>query len=221
MGLTPEKFHAQLHEQALIRTVIERELVPRIMISQESVEKFYQENLAAFQEPEMVRLTHLLLSRNDSSGAFLSPDEQDAKQQKAREILDQVRNGADFRRLAQDLSEDHLARARGSEYLFTRAADDPRRATLPEIERVAFALQPGQISEVITSRIGYHLVQVEERIPARTESLEQAEPAIRRALIEEELVRRINTYTEELRQEAGVEILWADYVKPPRPALSP
>jgi peptidyl-prolyl cis-trans isomerase C len=221
MGFTMEKFQEQIHEQALLRAVIERELVSLIEIDPIEIEKFYQGNQELFRQPEMVRLTHLLISTSDASGAPLSPSEREAKRQLAFELLKRVQDGEDLKALAQQFSDDHVARARGSEYLFTRAEEEPRRATLPEIEKAAFSLEAGGLSEVISSRLGFHLIRVEERLPSRTEPLAEVEMSIREALIQEEIEKRLPDYVEKLKKEAGVEIIWAGYQKPPREPLSP
>jgi len=85
-------------------------------------------------------------------------------QEEAERILAQLQAGADFATLAQAYSQDANTRDSGGDLGFF-----PRGLllTAPEVEEVAFALQPGQFSGVVTSPLGYHIVQVVERDPAR------------------------------------------------------
>ena len=88
--------------------------------------------------------------------------------EKAQNILAQLRSGADFVALAQAYSLDASTKDTGGDLGFF-----PRGILLaPEVEEAAFALQPGQFSDVITSSLGYHIVQVIERDPARQVSPE-------------------------------------------------
>lgn len=84
-----------------------------------------------------------------------------ATQEEADKVLAQLRAGADFAALAQRYSQDSYTRDRGGDLGYV-----PRGIlTSPEVEAAAFALQPGQISDVIRSPLGYHIVQVVDRVP--------------------------------------------------------
>ena len=87
----------------------------------------------------------------------------------AQALLAQIQAGADFAQLVQQASQDNLTRDRGGDL------DWFPRGWLPakEVEDAAFALQPGQVSGVVHSAFGYHIIQVIERDPARTLTTDQ------------------------------------------------
>jgi parvulin-like peptidyl-prolyl isomerase len=76
----------------------------------------------------------------------------------AKEILAELQQGADFAELARERSEDTMTRDEGGDLGWI-----PLGVVAPELERSAFALQPGEISEVIAVGEGYHIIQVMER----------------------------------------------------------
>ncbi len=86
-----------------------------------------------------------------------------ATEAEAQSVLQQLLNGADFAALAQQYSLDEATKVNGGDMGFF-----PRGILLaPEVEEAAFALQPGQISGVVASQFGYHIIQVLERVPDR------------------------------------------------------
>ncbi len=114
-------------------------------------------------------------------------------QDEAERLLAQLRTGADFATLAQRYSQDTYTRDRGGDLGYV-----PRGIlTAPEVELATFALQPGQISEVIHSALGYHIVQVVDRVPDR----EVSEENLR--LLRDRAVRE---WLDALRQQADIEL---------------
>lgn len=202
-GLTAEQFRSRLFDDALSEVVLEREL--GVHISDDEVKKFYEENPARFEQPETVRLAHILFLTRDASGADLNDELKQLKRKKAEEVLRLARTGADFAQLAREYSEDEPTRARGGE--LPPIARGTTLQWLPELEAAAFALPTNQVSEIITTRLGYHIIKVLERSPARMIELSKATETIRQMLKTREFQKLAPAYFEKLKSEAGVEIL--------------
>lgn len=116
-----------------------------------------------------------------------------ATREEADRVLSQLRTGADFATLAQRYSQDSYTRDRGGDLGYV-----PRGIlTAPEVEVAAFALQPGQLSEVIFSALGYHIVQVVDRVPDREVSAENLR------LLRDRSVRE---WLDSLRQQADIQV---------------
>lgn len=203
LGVTAEEFKRRLYEDALSEAVLEREL--GVKITDEMVRKFYQDNPARFEEPETVRLAHILLMTRDPAGTELPDAQKLAKRKKAEEVLRLARSGHDFGKLASEYSEDEPTKSRGGE--LPPIARGTTLQWLPELEAAAFALPTNQVSEIIVTRLGYHIIKVLERTPARITEFDKVSGSIRQVLKAREFQKLAPAFLERLKQEANVEIL--------------
>jgi peptidyl-prolyl cis-trans isomerase D len=138
--------------------------------SDKEIADFYKSNLKTlFSYPTRVRARHILISA--------TPDApQKTRQQaqaKAEQILQQLKQGADFAKLAAEDSDDPGTRDRGGDLGFFE-----RGQMIKPFEDTAFNLKPGQLSGVVATRFGFHIIRVEEVKAAHTDTLEQARPRI-------------------------------------------
>jgi parvulin-like peptidyl-prolyl isomerase len=177
------------------------------------VETVRKSNLARLEEPERVRASHVLVSTRPPEGEQrLSEAQLKARRLDIDRIAARVKGGEDFAKLAREVSQDPRARETGGEYTFTK--DDPG---LPiEFIAAAFSLTTNQVSDVVVTRVGYHLIKLHERIPGKKLPHDQVVKEIRDVLTMQEMEKRIPDYFEKLKQEAAVEILDARYKLPKR-----
>ena len=131
---------------------------------------FYKDNLKTlFSYPQRVRARHILIS----VAADVPQKDRDAARAKAEKILDQLKQGADFAKLAAQDSDDQGTRDRGGDLGFFQ-----RGQMIKPFEDAAFSLKPGELSGVVQTQYGYHIIKVEEVKPAHTDPLAQARPRI-------------------------------------------
>ncbi len=208
LGLTPAQFTNRVMEQAISEEVVKRVLKSGIQISDAEVKKFYETNGEAFTQPELARASHILISTRDlQSGLPYTPEQKALRKEKAQKLLERARKGEDFAKLVEDNSEEPGMKETKGEYKFSRAKDDPRRAMVPEFERAAFGLKAGEISDLVTTEFGYHIIKLHEIIPPRKAPLAEAESRIRDYLAQQELDRRMPIFFDKLKKDAAVEIL--------------
>ena len=156
------------------------------------------------QEDEKAVVSFITMGGPDAlTGAPLSNDQKAAKKKQIDDLRDRARKGEDFAKMAQETSEDAASKEHGGEITLVRGM----RGLPPEFETVAFALQTNQVSDVITTQFGYHLIKMKERIPAKTATLAEAEPDIRRYLEAAAVKKMLPDYFTQLKKDAGVEIL--------------
>jgi len=152
-------------------------------------------------------VSHVLLSTRDRNTDRELPEEQQrAKRIQMERVLGRAKAGEDFTKLVNEYSEDRNVKETKGEYTLSR--DD---RFVPEFKAAAFSLEPGKISDVVTTVYGYHILKMHERIAPRKVELAKAAPDIREHLVQQELQRRMPDYFNSLKKEAGVEILDAKY----------
>ena len=156
-----------------------------ITVTPADVLKVYNDSIAQYQTPEQLRASHILLKTEGKNEA-------DVRKQ-AEEILKQVKAGADFAELARKASEDEGSKVNGGDLdYFTRGR------MVPDFETAAFALEPGQVSELVKSQFGFHIIKTVDKKPATTRSIDEVRPQIEDQLKYERTDQQIATRATEL-----------------------
>ncbi|MGA4644455.1 peptidylprolyl isomerase [Limisphaera sp. 4302-co] len=200
VGISPDQLKERLIEEATAEAVIRREV--HVNVTDEDVRRFYDENPAQFEQPERVRVSHLLLRTVDANTREPLPEEiRQAKRKQIEELLQRARAGEDFAALVKQYSEDPGSKDRGGEYVFARGQ------MVPEFEVAAWSLQPGQISDVVTTQFGYHIIKMLERLPARRVPFEEVREQIRDYLTTQAIQKVLPDYVRKIRAEEKVEVL--------------
>mgnify|MGYP001148313605 CR=1 FL=1 len=137
-------------------------------IPPEKIESYYQENLKQYTSPEKRHARHILIKTAESDTA----EEIAEKRQQAEAILAKVRAGEEFSALAKQYSDDSSASQGGDLGFFTRGQ------MVAPFEEAAFSLAEGEISEVVKTRFGFHIIKVEEIQAAQTKPLAQVRDEI-------------------------------------------
>ncbi|MEY2407397.1 MAG: peptidyl-prolyl cis-trans isomerase [Verrucomicrobiota bacterium] len=177
-------------------------------------------NLSRLDQPEKVRIAHIFLATRDRQ----SEDELNAEQKKLkRQQLEKLRTralaGEDFMDLVQKFSEDHsLAQTKGE---YTLARND---SFSPEFKSAAFSLEPGKISDVVTTPFGFHILKVLEKNPAQKADFEKVSKELKDFLLQQSLQKAMPDYFAKLKKEAAVQVLEPKYrleAKDLDPAVQP
>lgn len=145
-----------------------------VSVSDEEVASYYERNLSNYTEPEKVRARHILVRVDPEATA----EEREAARRKAEALLERLRAGEDFAALAKENSDDPGSAAQGGDL-----GEFARGTMVKAFEDAAFALEPGQTSEIVETMYGYHIIRVEEKKPGRTRPLEEVGEEIREHLI--------------------------------------
>jgi len=202
MGTTVDQVVKTMSEQVTAEAVLVREL--KINVTDADIKKFYDDtnNTAKFEEPETVRASHILLMTQDpKTGQELSKADKDAKRKTMEGLLKRARAGEDFAKLAKEYSEDPGSKDKSGEYTF------PRGQMVPEFETAAFALKTNEVSDIVTTQYGYHIIKLSEHLPAQKVAFDNVSPRIKNYLTQQELAKLAPDYMAKIRKEANVEIL--------------
>jgi parvulin-like peptidyl-prolyl isomerase len=214
-GKTFDDWRTERTQQSTATAVMIREL--NAAPTDAEIQKYYTDHPTASEMPETAHVRHILLLTMDPATHEKLPDDQiAAKKKQIDDILKRARAGEDFARLAKEYSEDPGSKDKGGDLPpFARASVDPTRAMVPEFEAAAFSLTNNQISDVITTQFGYHIIQLLDKIPAKKLALTDKPLSsdttlgeeIKDFLTRKKLQELAPAYIEKLSQSPGVEIL--------------
>ncbi|HJV66614.1 MAG TPA: peptidylprolyl isomerase [Geomonas sp.] len=182
----------------LIGNFIETRFAEQGKVTEAEAKKFYDDNLDKyFKKPESVRASHILIGVDQKASA---EDKKKAKE-KAEAILKRVKAGEDFAAIAKSDST-CPSRAQGGDL-----GNFNRGQMVPPFENAAFALKPGQISDVVETQFGYHIIKVTEKHEATTEKFDDMKPKITEYLKKQKAQKALNDYVDDLRKNAKIEKL--------------
>ncbi|HEU5022121.1 MAG TPA: peptidyl-prolyl cis-trans isomerase [Bryobacteraceae bacterium] len=155
-----------------------------IQITDAQLQKAYRDQQSNFQLPERVQARHILLKSDASNDA--------AVKAKAEDILKQIRGGADFAKLATEKSEDPGSAQKGGELGWI-----VRGQTVPEFEKAAFSLKPGETSGLVKTEYGYHIIQVEAHEQAHLQPFDEVKTQLAAQLQKEAAAQLMQKLTDQ------------------------
>jgi peptidyl-prolyl cis-trans isomerase C len=208
---SPESFRIKLEQagfdDASYREYLKRDLAgaryllvaaPEIEVSEADLRTAFERNRAQMVQPETVSARHILLR----ASASMSPDSaapRAAARARLEKIRDAIRAGADFAEQAQRHSEDPTASSGGDLGSFTRGR------MVPPFEQAAFSLPVGQVSDIVETQFGFHLIKVEAHTEEKAPNFEDARERLRQKIGSERRAEWAKNHTAELVQKARVE----------------
>src|SRR6185503_653582 len=162
-GMTVESLRNDARVDLSVTKLMDAETAALPGPSDLEAKDFYEKNPDRFKQDESVRASHILIRVDEKADA--------AAKQKARaeidSVLKQVKAGGDFAKLAQEHSQDGSAAQGGDLNYFMKGQ------MVPAFDKVAFELKPGQISDIVTTQFGYHIIKVADHKPGRTIPFEE------------------------------------------------
>lgn len=141
----------------------------KVSVPAGDIVRYYNDNLQQYQTPEQIRASHILLKTEGKDEATV--------RKQAEDVLAQVKGGADFAELAKKVSEDDGSKATGGDLDFFS-----RGRMVAEFDTAAFAMKPGQTSDLVKSQFGFHIIRVTDTRAAVTRTLDEVRPQIQEQL---------------------------------------
>lgn len=185
----------QISQRSVIRTLIDQEIASGITISDTEAQSFYDGNPSYFQRPEQVHARHILVK--------VAPDANDADKGAARKKIDDIKKriekGEDFAELAKSVSEGPSSTNGGDLGFFSK------EQMVKPFSDAAFAMKPNEISDIVETRFGYHIIQMLECRPAETVAFSDVKERIVGNLRNERIQKEVHAYLEKLREGAKIE----------------
>ena len=197
MGMTDKDVREAMRREIVVNNFVQQQFFAKAACSEEQARKFYEDNKAKlFLKGERLSASHILVSV-DQKGA--AQDRQKAKQ-KAEALLKRGQNGEDFAQVARKESTCPSKAVGGELGVFGRG-----QMTLP-FEQAAYALKKqGDLSQVVESEFGYHIIKLKERIAPSTERYEEVREKIVQFLKQEQTRNTVAEFVAKLRSKAKIE----------------
>jgi peptidyl-prolyl cis-trans isomerase D len=169
----------KLPEQRQVKYVIVSQDAVRseVNVTDAQIERYYHSHLADFSVPDKVKVSHILFKTTGET-----PQQAAQTKATAEKVLARIRAGANFAEMAKKYSQDTGSAAQGGELGWIQ-----RGQTVKAFENAAFSMKPGQISGLIKTEYGYHIIKVEDRQYAHVETLEEAKASIQSELEKQDL----------------------------------
>jgi peptidyl-prolyl cis-trans isomerase SurA len=195
--LTLEGYRKQVQEGLLIAKVVNHEVRSRLVIQENELQEAYQQRQTRYTQAGEQTISHILFVVSQDAPSR----EEERVRTQAEAVLQQLRRGADFAALARQYSSGPSAERGGVLGTFKPGE------LLPEFEAVVTALKPGEISDIVRTPIGFHIIRVEARSTGGKRTFEEVQEELKTELSRTRTEQKYQEWIIALRQQAYVKIL--------------
>lgn len=187
-----ESLQRRFEEGLLLQEVRRMEVDNKVSVSEPEIEARYRNNIDEYTQPPRVRLREIVVRYDDNNEVDQG--------QKARRLLQDIRQGADFAEVARMHSESGSRDAGGDLGYFNEGE------LTDALAQAAFQLEPGDVSEIITLDTAYYIIRVEEKEEASTKELEDVRNEVADAIFQEKMTEQMDRFVKQLRERAIIDI---------------
>ena len=195
MNISEAELKSQIRESMAIQLFIDKFLVHEVKVAEAEVKDFYKDNPDMFKQPEQIKASHILIK----VGIEADEPTKDKANKKIIEIQKKLNAGENFSALAKEFSEGPSNIKGGDLGYFNRGQ------MVKPFEEAAFKLKPGEVSDIVETRFGYHLIKVVDKKPESVVSFENVKDKIAQYMEQEKKGKVIQTDIEKLKQKAVIE----------------
>lgn len=196
-GLSFDQYRTQLQEQLEKLKLVSVEVRAKIHVSESELRDYYEANRAKYTEDDSFRARHIFFKTNEKA----SPEEIKRSMTNALMVLAESKSGKDFIELAKTYSEDPSARKDGGDLGLFKKGD-----MQPEMESAIVAMKPGEVSELVYTPVGFHIIKLEERISGKLKPFEGLKAELEEAVYRKKSEDRFGQWAKDLRGKASIEI---------------
>ena len=200
-GRSMSSYREHIKNQILVSKISRFEIGNRVKVSDREIMRYYRDHQKEFWQDSQVRARHILfIAKRDAPESVRKE-----KLKQAKNVLTKILDGADFAELARIHSEDISASDGGDIGIFGRGK------MVREFEEAAFSMKKGQVSDIVETEYGYHIIKVEEVLKGKTLTLKDARERISQILAMEKQKQGYEEWIGELKKSAFIEVsLFAD-----------
>lgn len=194
MGITEETMRRQVGQANAIQKLLEMEVYPQAMVSEKESRIFFENNPQYFKRPEEVKASHILIQ--------VAPDANDEDKLEAHKKIEaiqkKIKAGENFADLAKQYSEGPSKASGGDLGYFDR------KKMVKPFSDAAFNLEPGQVSDIVETQFGYHLIKANDKKPESTYVFEDIKERLGSLLQQQKIQEETVRYLDKLRKTADI-----------------
>jgi peptidyl-prolyl cis-trans isomerase C len=195
-GFNEAELLREMERATAIRLLLEEKFEQKAQLTDEQVKKHYDDNRADFEEPGQIKARHILIAAQNPE----DPDSKEKARARAREILNRIKAGDSFEELAKTHSSCPSAAQGGDLGYF------PQGRMVEAFEVAAMALEPGQISDLVETQFGFHIIRVDDKKPGQPIEYEQIREQLKQHLFGEKMEGLAKAYVNSLKDKAKIEV---------------
>jgi peptidyl-prolyl cis-trans isomerase SurA len=196
-GLSFEQYQAQFKEQIERIKLMGQEVRAKIQVGEREIREYYDANPRSFGGEELFHARHIFFRVDKNAPA----EEIKKVMATALSALQEARSGKDFAELAKKYSDDPQAAKDGGDLGTFKKGD-----MLPEIEETVIGMKPGDVSELVGTPAGFHLIKLEERFIGKARPFDEVKGDIEELLYKKKSEERFNQWLADLKKGAAIEI---------------
>ena len=196
-SLTLDKLRTDARDDLMVSKMLQAEIGTKAAVTAAQVDEFYKQNPSQFQQGERVKASHILIAFPENGDAAAKQ----AVRVKAEGVLKEVKSGKDFAGLAKANSQDPGSAVNGGDLGFFQQGQ-----MVPPFDAVAFKLAPGEISELVETQFGYHIIKVAEKSASRAMPLDEVRPQLEQYLEGQNRQMQTQAFVESLKAKGKVEV---------------
>jgi len=193
--LTEATLKSKLEMNLAVQKFVEKEFGGTPEVSEAEAKAFYERNPQYFTQPEVIRVSEIVIKVDPKADAA---KKQDARK-KVEDIQKKIQKGEDFAALAKEFSQGPSAPQGGDLGIV------PRGRMPKALDDAAFSLKPGEVSGVVETEVGFHLIKVHEKTPEKVVPFKEVEERIRQHLSNQKLKQKVDEYLNEMKKTAKIE----------------
>lgn len=193
--ISEDKLRSDLRKKMCVQTYIDQEFTKSTMVPENEIKSFYDSHPEAFKKPEQIRARHILIKVDQTA----DKEVKEKAREKIIKIQERIKKGEDFAELAKEVSEDGSAEKGGDLGYFGRGA------MVPPFEEAAFALAKDEVSDIVETQFGYHLIKVEDKNPESTIKYDEVKDRLQDYLTQLKIREKVKTRLGQLTEKAKIE----------------
>ena len=196
MNASEAAIKARIERVLTIQGFIQNEIAQKVTVTEKETRDFYDSHPEKFTRPEQVKASHILIKADPEM-------DENSKRKSRREIekiRERVEKGEDFAELAREVSQGPSS-AKGGDLGYFGRGD-----MVKPFEEAAFSLKPGEVSDVVETRFGYHLIKATDRREESTIQYQEVKERLQGVLKQAKVNQEVGEYIRKLREKADVEI---------------
>ena len=196
MQISEKDIKKQIKEKLAIDKLIDKKIAKKIVVSDKESKAFYDSHPDLFKQPEAVRVGHILIKVEPGAGETKRAEAVN----KIKDIQKGLKHGQDFAVLSREYSEDGDSSADGGDLGYIT-----RGETVKPFEDAVFEMKPNEVSGIVKTRFGYHLIKVYDKKPEKIVAYDEAKDMLIESIKQKKTEEETIQYIAELKKDAKIE----------------